>query len=68
MPHPSVVRSEERGGFECTELRTNLDELMVVLGWLCVDRAPGVWVASTDMLLTHTDRDSELGLADSATS
>ena len=67
MPHPSVLHPRENGGFERTEVQTNLDELMLLLGKLCAHTPPGVWVASTDMLLTCTGREGEVQLARAST-
>ena len=47
MPHPSPAPSAQR-----TETWTNFDQLMLFLDRLCAGTPPGVWVASTDMLLT----------------
>lgn len=51
MPHPSSTQPGNGVGFEQTEILTNLDALLVFLGRICASTAPGVWVASTDMLL-----------------
>lgn len=52
MPHPSPSPSPSP---ERTETWTNFDELMLFLDRLCAGTPPGVWVASTDMLLTSSD-------------
>ena len=54
MPYPSPLSSAKTEGFEQTEMWTNLDQLLRVLGGLCADSPAGMWVASTDMLL-HSD-------------
>lgn len=60
MPHPSSLRpGETNKGFEQTEMWTNFDELLRFLERLCVHTPPGVWVASTDMLLTVNENFGE---------
>ena len=46
MPHPSPPP------VDVTEIWTNLDDLLTFLSCVCANTPPGVWVASTDMLLT----------------
>ena len=45
---------EEREGVwsEQTEIKSNIDQLMSLLDQLCQNSPPGVWISSTDMLLT----------------
>lgn len=59
MPHPYSLPAEELKGFERTEVCTNLDELISLVTGLSVATPPGVWVASTDMLLISKDKHSE---------
>ena len=55
MPHPYSPPSEGTKGFQRTEMWTNVDELLDFLGRLSVNAAAGVWVSSTDMLLTTSN-------------
>ena len=58
MPHPDWSRTQspspngEESGIAQTELKTNIDHLLEVLTQLAPRPPPGVWVCSTDMLLT----------------
>lgn len=51
MPSPSSSQPGQGVGFDQTEVRTVFDDLMEFICCLSRDTPPGVWVASTDMLL-----------------
>lgn len=58
MPHPDFP-SVGTDGFRRTDVWTNLDELVSLLGKLSANAPPGVLVASTDMLLTTASKHGE---------
>lgn len=51
MPHPSSPQPGEGSGFDQTEVKNNIDHMMELLGKLCADTPPGVWVVNTDVFL-----------------
>ena len=56
MPDPSSNQpGDESISFDQTEIKTNVDRLMSTLERLCRKSSPGVWVSSTDMMLTMPD-------------
>lgn len=59
MPHPTAPQHQEAQGFKQTEIQTNFDDLIEFLGDLCENTPPGMWVASTDMLLTVSGEKGE---------
>jgi len=59
MPSPSSAQPGEGVGFDQTEVCTVFDDLMEFICTLAKDTPPGLWVASTDMLLRTTGSPGE---------
>lgn len=56
MPDPSSNQpGDEFVDFERTEIKTNVDRLMDTLELICSKSPPGVWISSTDMMLSLPD-------------